>query len=81
MNDLFIDHEWVRLDEEMNSNGERNAPRFARNVRSSGGSILGRVIRAPAGFAIERWSAGEFKHNGTYPTFDEAWIAMNKDNK
>ena len=49
---------------------------MARNVRTSGGMIVGRVVRGPAYFHAERYRGGEFKEIAGFTVFEDAFKAV-----
>lgn len=73
MDRLFTDSEWVRIDDELDSNGAAGVPVYSRNIRSSGGMIVGRVVRIHLSkYRLEMYVKGIFKDMGTYASFETA---------
>ena len=78
---LLLDASWVRITNETDTDNEPIRPIYARNVRSHGGMIVGRISRArpEATFNAEVYRGGQFVLLGTYPTLDEARHAIEAD--
>lgn len=77
MDRLFMDNTWVRINNETDNNGDASAPIHARNVRSSGGSIIGRIVRLSlTKYRLEMYSKGEFKDMGVYTSVESAFRGL-----
>jgi hypothetical protein len=70
---ITFDPEWLRIDDELNSDGERTVPLFARMIRTQGGMVIGRVVKSNTEmFIAQKWRLGRFTDIGESSTFDEA---------
>jgi hypothetical protein len=77
---MRIDDQWIRINPEEDSNGEKLRGQFARNIRTDGGMVIGRVIKGEEGkLTLQRYRHGEFVETGTYDTFNALHAAMLKD--
>ena len=77
-----LDPKWVNLNNESDPNGDRLPPRFARNVRTLNGMIIGRVVRTAQGndlqFISERYRMGEYVNVGQFDNADAAAQAVSE---
>ena len=76
-----LDPKWVNLNNEYNTDGDRLPPRFARNVRTPNGMIIGRVVRLsvePLQFVGERYRMGEYVNVGQFDNADAAAQAVSE---
>lgn len=78
---ISVDGQWQRINDEMDSDGNRTIPVFARHVRTQGGMIIGRIVRGAAVtqtgvLTAQRWRYGRFTDIGEFTSFDEACAAI-----
>ena len=77
-----LDQKWVNLNNEYSTDGDRLPPRFARNVRTPNGMIIGRVVRTAQGndlqFISERYRMGEYVNVGQFNDADAAAQAVSE---
>lgn len=79
MTTLTLDEQWLRIDNEMDTNGNRTTPVYARNARSRGGMIVGRLVCHMDGsrsFDAQSWRGGKFDSVGKFETREEACKAL-----
>lgn len=75
---VFLDDDWTRINDEFTSDGVPKNPRMARQVRTQGGMIVGRIVmEGKQGFTVEVFKLGQFQPVGSHSNFDTAWKAMN----
>ena len=73
-----LDSEWQRINEDTNLDGDRQQPQFARNFRSDGGMVIGRVLRTNNRFYAQVFRHGQFEGVNDFATFDEAVMTLRK---
>ena len=71
-----LDHKWVNLNNETNSDGDRLPPRRACNVRTPNGMVIGRVVHIDSAFVGERFRAGEYVEVGHFDNVEAAAQAV-----
>lgn len=77
---MHLDNEWVRINEDTNLDGERLPAQFARNMRSDGGMVIGRIVRENSSFLAQAYRRGEFSDIAKpFGTFDEAGMALRQN--
>ncbi|HVX56467.1 MAG TPA: hypothetical protein VHA37_01935 [Candidatus Saccharimonadales bacterium] len=74
---MKLDDEWIRINEDFDAAGNRQAPESARMVRSDGGMIIGRIARISGKFVAQTYKKGTFNDiDQPFGSFDEAAFAM-----
>lgn len=73
---MMLDQSWVRINEVIDQDGKPQIPLLARNMRSNGGMIIGRIVRETKTFEAQSFRKGEFKSEGHCITFDEALMLL-----
>jgi hypothetical protein len=74
---LTFDPEWLRINDETDTDGERIVPLFARMVRAQGGMVVGRVVKSNTEmFIAQKWRLGRFTDIGESSTFDDAFKTL-----
>ena len=75
----IVDREWVRILNESDLDGNQLEPRYARNVRTANGMIIGRVVRGASDFAGERFKGGAFVGVGSFHNIEDAAQAIARE--
>lgn len=60
---MYIDDQWMRINPETDSNGDRLRPLMARMVRTDSGMVIGRIVldtKPLAEFVLQLYRHGEF---------------------
>lgn len=82
---LCVDDQWMRIDDEMNTDGDYTKPIMGCMVRPQGGGmVVGRIVRKDAslpatGLIAQRWRLGKFIAIGEYSSMSIALKALEDD--
>lgn len=72
---LCVDYEWLRIDDEENTDGERTVPLRGRMVRAQGGGmVVGRIVNDIPNnqYLAQKWRVGKFVEIGTSKSIEAA---------
>jgi hypothetical protein len=69
---LVLDDQWLRINDEFDSDGNRTVPVFGRMVRQNG-MVIGRVVRTNDKFLAQKYRFGNFLDRGEFGSIGEAF--------
>lgn len=76
---MQFDGDWIRINENFDVSGDRQTPQFARNLRSPGGMIIGRIMREGTEFMPQVYRGGEFVTIDRFGSWGEAELAIRQN--